>query len=246
MRRGPEAAGGVVLVDLIRRGLEKLGTPITELAAVLDVDRSFLNKLKNGGHPPRTQRGEPASRDPRYRKLADALDIDPGEFTAAAEAEQCAEPLASPEVAARFRAAMGRELRLHLARDCETAEDLLETTAAFIDSALVPSGVRRLAWRIRGLPPAHAVVRAPRFTSPGASAPRRFAGEPRDGRPGQPASLLSERCLVVSEMCLRIPAQVPDEYRSAISDLFKDLATRKIESWDAAVALAANLGPPAR
>lgn len=234
-----------MLSQLIRQGLRDCDTTVSEVATKLGYPRSFLNKLKNGGHPPRTHRGETARQDPRYARIAEALDLDVKTFTATAEFEQCAPPLATPTQAGAFHEAMAEALDDRFERQPEVARHLGPTVDAYIDAGLVSFGVRRLAWRIRSLPPAPPVLQPKPRTTPGTRVPNRYLGvlasvksPPRDGKDNALARAVSELCLTASD-------DIPGQLRVKIAGLFSDLASRKIQSWEQARKLALDLGPPA-
>jgi hypothetical protein len=233
-----------LLTDEIQRALARHSASLSRLASEKNIDRTFLAKLKNGGHPPRTHRGAPATRDPRYRQIAEALEIaDPDRFVRIAAREQTSPPATTSKEAETFRGVMMGQLGDLFG---PVADDLEPVVSAYIDSGLVPYGVRRLAWRIRNLPAADAVLQPNHRAETGTNIPERFGG-PRGVTSTSPrVATMNTLAHRVADLCLTVEGAVSDLYRSRISCLFEDLSTRDIGTWKAAAALARNLGPPQR
>ena len=78
-----------VIADLLRRAIADKEWTISRAAKEADVDRSFLSRLLSGHPPPKARDGrKPVELDPRYQKIAQALELDELSFLNAVAAEQ--------------------------------------------------------------------------------------------------------------------------------------------------------------
>jgi transcriptional regulator with XRE-family HTH domain len=71
-----------MVADELRSAMMKKGWNISRTARESDVERTFLSRLLNGSPPPRAKMGrQTAEADPRYHRIAKALDLsDSGAF----------------------------------------------------------------------------------------------------------------------------------------------------------------------
>lgn len=87
-----------MIADTIRHAIAEKEWTISRTAREASIDRSFLSRLLSGHPPPRARDGRrDASIDPRYSKLAQALELDVDGFVAQVRKEQLLRPGREPE-----------------------------------------------------------------------------------------------------------------------------------------------------
>lgn len=127
----------------IRAALARKRWSIARAAKESGVERTFLSRLVNGSPPPRVKKGrQTAEIDPRYRRLAEALDIpNPGAFIQEVIAAQ-ASPLA-PELSEQQKAFL-RHLWGRLNVDPEYKADISALLNYFVRATGSPYKAQRL------------------------------------------------------------------------------------------------------